>query len=86
MVSISREDSSRGERIFKFSSSNPIRLETDRFFRCCKEISTPMQVYIGETLYNELEIKDKNKFEVIRRFVPKGINEEYTIYRFKDII
>jgi hypothetical protein len=45
-----------------------------------------MRVHIGETLYNEMEIKDKNKFEVIRRFVPKGINEEYTIYRFKDII
>ncbi len=37
---------------------DPIGLETDRFFRCTKEISTPMWVHIGETLYNEMEIHE----------------------------
>ena len=62
---------------------DPVGLKTDLFFRCTKEIFTPNRVHIGETLYEELESYERDKFEVLRKFIPKGISKEYTIYRLR---
>ncbi len=62
---------------------DPVGLMTDLFFRCTKEIFTPNRVHIGETLYEELESYERDKFEVLRKFIPKGISKEYIIYRLR---
>ncbi len=65
---------------------DPIGLEADLFFRCNKEISRPQRVHIGENLYKELSDAQKSEYEVIRKFIPKGFNDEYTIYRLMEKI
>jgi hypothetical protein len=45
-----------------------------------------MQVHIGEALYNEMEIHEQFKYEAVKKFKQKGLNEEFTIYRLKDLI